>query len=65
MVDLKLYDLVVEAFHNATENGYDLTSMSSKDITLDMLSYHSEIENYDYFEVLAAVRRCIGEEDFR
>ena len=66
MVDLKLYDLVVEAFRNATDNGdlEYLLSLGDKGITLDMLSYDSDIEGYGYFEVLKAVRQYLGKEQF-
>ena len=58
MIDIK----VSEAFRNATDNGdldY-LLSLSDEGITLDMMSYDAEIENYDYFVVLSAVREYLG-----
>jgi hypothetical protein len=65
MVELKLRDLVSDAFQVAAENGYPIAGMGVKEIVLDMMTYHSDIETYDYFEVLAAVREYLGEEDYK
>ena len=53
--DETLYNLVKEAYENATFNGYNLELMTDEQLALDMLEYDADIENYPYEEVLACI----------
>lgn len=52
---MKLYELVKEAWQNATENGYTLELMSSEAIAEDMCEYDADIQEYPLEDVLVAV----------
>lgn len=57
-MDENLYNLVVESYKIATEeNGYDLDSMSSEEVAIDMVSYDADLEDAEIDEVKACVER--------
>ena len=43
----ELYNLVVEAYKNAVENGYDLDSMCDIDVAFDMIDYDADLQDCD------------------
>lgn len=55
--------LVPEAYRNAEENGYDLSKHTDDEVAADMMAYHDEIAEYNFHNVIDAVklhRRNIG-----
>ena len=53
---MKLYDLVKEAYENATFNGYNMGLMTDEETAEDMHSLDADIGEYDLEEVYEAVR---------
>ena len=52
----KLYALVVEAYQNALDNGYDMNALTSEEVAEDMCSFDAAVEEYSYEEILACVK---------
>lgn len=50
-----LVALVAEAYGNAMENDYDLSTWTDEEIAGDMAAYDADIENYEYEDILEAV----------
>lgn len=49
IINTHLNDLVLEAFNNATANGY--TFSSANELAIDMCSYDADLEEYPVEEV--------------
>lgn len=58
-----LYELVIEAYQNAVQNGHNLDEWTAEEVAEDMCSYDADIEKYFIADVVYCVEKLREKRD--